>query len=55
MDRKTKKRIQTVNKKLSILRQALKGAKTQLDEPEEVERLESEIGKCEAELASLKG
>ena len=55
MDKKTKKRIQTINKKLSVLRQALKGAKTQRDEPAEIARLESEVAKFEAELESLKG
>ena len=55
VDKKTKKRIQTINKKLSVLRQALKGAKTQRDEPAEIARLEREVAKFETELESLKG
>jgi peptidoglycan hydrolase CwlO-like protein len=54
MDKKAKKRIDLLQPKLQKLRQQLAGAKKQLDEPEEVKRLESEIAAIEAELRKLK-
>ena len=44
MDKKAKKRIDLLNKRLQKLRQQLSGAKKQMDEPGEAERLEAEIG-----------
>ena len=44
MDKKTKERIDLLNKRLQKLRQQLSGAKKQMDEPGEAERLEAEIG-----------
>ncbi len=54
MDKKAKKRIQVINKKLATLRQQLKGAKVQTDEASEIGRLEREISAAEEELAELK-
>ena len=54
MDKKAKKRIQVINKKLATLRQQLKGAKAQTDEVSEIDRLEQEIAEAEKELAELK-
>jgi cob(I)alamin adenosyltransferase len=54
MDKKAKKRIDLLQQKLQKLRQQLAGAKRQLDEPEDVKRLESEIAAIEAELRKLK-
>jgi archaellum component FlaC len=54
MDKKAKKRIDLLQPKLQKMRQQLAGAKKQLDEPEEVNRLESEIAAVEAELRKLR-
>jgi len=54
VDKKAKKRIDLLNKRLQKLRQQLSGAKKQMDEPGESERLEAEIGEVESELARLK-
>ncbi len=54
MDKKSKKRIDVCNQKLQTLRQQLAGAKSQDDEPGEVERLEREIASLEAEVQKLR-
>ncbi len=54
MDKKAKKKMQVIHKKLTTLRQQLKGAKAQTDEPSEIDRLEREIAAAEKELAALK-
>ncbi len=54
MDKKAKKRIDLLHQKLQALRQQLAGAKKQMDEPEEVVRLEAAIAAAEAELKQLK-
>ena len=54
MDKKSKKRIEVCNQKLQKLRQQLVGAKTQDDEPGEVERLETEIASLSGEVLKLK-
>ena len=54
MDKKAKKRIEVLQPKLQQLRQQVAGAKKQLDDPDEVKRLEAEIKAVEAELAKLK-
>jgi archaellum component FlaC len=54
MDKKAKKRIEVLQPKVHQLRQQLAGAKKQLDDPDEVKRLEAEIKSIEAELARLK-
>ncbi len=54
MDKKSKKRIEVLNKRLRKLQMMLAGAKQQMDDPEEVSRLEAEIAKDSAELTKLK-
>lgn len=54
MDKKAKKRIDLLNKRLQTLRQQLAGAKQQNDEPEDVSRLESEIANVSQEIVELK-
>ena len=54
MDKKAKKRLDIVRKRLQKLRLQLSGARTQDDEPGEVERLESEIATLEQEAEKLK-
>jgi hypothetical protein len=55
MDKKAKKKIQTLNQRLQKLRQQLAGSKKQMDDPDEVKNLERQIAETEAELARLKG
>jgi hypothetical protein len=55
MDKKAKKRIDVLRQRLVQLRQKLAGAKAQLDDPEEVRRLERDVAEAEAEVAKLKG
>jgi hypothetical protein len=55
MDKKSQKRIDLLQTKLQKLRQQLAGAKKQMDEPEEVTKLEREIADATAELTKLKG
>ena len=54
MDKKAKKRIDTINKKLQTLRQQLAGARKQPDEPAETNKLETEIAALQEELERLK-
>lgn len=54
MDKKTKKKIQTLNQRLQRLRQQLAGARKQADEPDELDALRREIAEAEAQLAKLK-
>jgi ribosomal protein L29 len=54
MDKKAKKKSQTLNQRLQKLRQQLAGAKGQADEPGELRHLEKQIADTEAELARLK-
>ncbi len=54
MDKKAKKKIEVLNKKINQLRQQLAGARQQDDEPGEIERLESEIASNEAEVKKLR-
>lgn len=54
MDKKAKKRVDVINKKLQSLRPRLSGAKQQADDLDEIKQLENEIAKLEAEAAELK-
>jgi len=54
MDRKTKKKIQSLNQRLQRLRQQLAGAKRQADDPGELEALQQQIADAEAQMAKLK-
>lgn len=54
MDKKAKKRLEVIRKKVTQLRLNLAGARQQADEPDEVANLEAEIAKLEAERETLK-
>ena len=54
MDKKAKKRIDVVRQRLQKMQQQLAGAKKQMDDPEEVRRLENEIAEAERDLEKLK-
>lgn len=54
MDKKVKKKLDVLHQRLRQLRPKLAGAKAQLDDPEEVRRLERDIAAAEAEIARLK-
>ncbi len=53
MDKKAKKKSQTLRQRLQKLRQQLAGAKGQVDDPGELRILEKQIADAEAELARL--
>jgi hypothetical protein len=54
MDKKAKKRVEVLQPKLQKLRMQLAGAKKQMDDVDEVRKLESEIAAIERELKELK-
>ena len=54
MDKKAKKRIELLRKKISDIQPRLAGAKKQLDDPEEVHKLEAELAAAQAEIEKLK-
>lgn len=54
MDKKAKKRIDLLQQRLQKLRQQLAGAKKQMDDPDDVRRLEREINEVGSELEKLK-
>ena len=54
MDKKTKKRLEVLRKKLDKTRVILNCAKEQTDEPDEVVKLEQEIESLTAEIEKLK-
>ncbi len=54
MDKKAKKRSEVLRKKLTDLQQRLAGAKSQMDDPDEVRQLEVEIAAAQAEISRLK-
>jgi DNA-binding FrmR family transcriptional regulator len=54
MDKKAKKRIELLRKKLSELEPRLAGAKKQLDDPDEVRQLEAQISAAQDEIEKLK-
>lgn len=54
MDKKAKKRVEVIQKKLPELQKQLAGAKAQPDDPGEPARIQAEIDKLQAELAKLK-
>jgi DNA-binding FrmR family transcriptional regulator len=55
MDKRAKKKIQSIHQRLQRLRQQLAGVKRLADEPGEVKALEQQIAEAEAQLAKLKG
>jgi DNA-binding FrmR family transcriptional regulator len=54
MDRKAKKKLDTLRLRVNQLQKQLKGAKEQVDEPGEVERLTQQIAAAQAEIERLK-
>jgi hypothetical protein len=54
MDKKAKKRVDLLNQRLQKLRQQLAGARKQMDDPEDVRRLELDIEEAASELEKLK-
>jgi hypothetical protein len=54
MDKKAKKRLDVINKKLQTLRVQLSGSKQQADDLDEITQLENQIAKLEAEAVELK-
>ncbi len=54
MDRKAKKKVEVLRKKVSQLQQQLVGAKQQPDDPDEPARIQAEIDKAHAEMKKLK-
>jgi len=54
VDKKAKKKIDVLHDRITKLRQQLAGAKKQLDDPAEVERLERDIAQVQAELEKIK-
>jgi hypothetical protein len=54
MDKKTKKRLEIVRKKIEKSQLLLAAAKLQTDEPDEIEQIEKQIADLKAEVAELK-
>ena len=54
MNKKSKKRLLVINKKLQNLRQQLSGAREQDDEPGEIQKIEADIDRFELEARELK-
>jgi hypothetical protein len=53
MDKKVKKKQEVLRQRLHKLQQQLAGARKQMDDPDEVRRLESDIAAAKAELEKL--
>ena len=54
MDKKAKKRLDVINKKLQTLRPRLAGSREQADDLSELKNLEDEVAALEAEAKALK-
>ena len=54
LDKKSKKRLEVIRKKIDKLQLQLAGAKEQNDEPGDVERIDKELADLTAELRQLK-
>jgi DNA-binding FrmR family transcriptional regulator len=54
MDKKLKKKQDVLRQRLQKLQQQLAGARKQMDDPEEVRRLENDIATTQAELDKIK-
>ena len=54
MDKKAKKKHDVLRQRLQRLQQQLSGARKQLDDPQEVRRLEQEVAATQTELEKLK-
>ena len=53
LNKKQKKQIEAARKKQNHLRQQLAGAKKQMDDPAEVERLQRDLAKIDAEIERI--
>jgi len=53
VDKKVKKKMQTIHERLQKLRSQLAGARKQMDDPAEVATLERQIAAAEAELVKI--
>jgi len=54
MDKKVKKKVDVLRHRLQKLQQQLAGARQQMDDADEVRRLEQDVAAAEAELEKLK-
>ncbi len=54
MDKKSKKRLEVLRKREEKLRTQLVGARSQMDDPAEVQSLEKEFADVQAEIERLK-
>ncbi len=54
MDKKSKKRIDLLHKKINDIQQRLAGARKQMDDAHEVQQLETELAAAKTELEKLK-
>lgn len=54
MDKKAKKRVEVLRKKIATLQQQLAGAKEQPDDPDEPARIQAEIDAAKQEITELK-
>jgi hypothetical protein len=54
MDKKAKKRIDLLNKKVADLNQRLAGARKQMDDASEVRQLEADLSAAKQELEKIK-
>jgi predicted nucleic acid-binding Zn-ribbon protein len=54
MDKKAKKRIDLLRKKITEIQQRLAGARKQVDDPTEVAQLEKELAAAQQEIEKLK-
>ena len=54
MDKKTKKKIEVLRKRIEKIQRLLHDAKEQMDDPGEVDRLEATLAETKAEIARLK-
>ena len=54
MDKKAKKRIEVLRKKITQLQQLIAAARQQPDDPDEPRRLQAELDKAQEELSKLK-
>ena len=53
LNKKQKKQLEVIRKKLPQLKQQLAGEKEQMDDPEAVQRIEAEIAKLEEQRRSI--
>ena len=54
MDKKAKKRIDLLHKKIADIQQRLAGARKQMDDPREVQLLETDLAAAQQEIEKLK-